>query len=460
MLVNMTSDFLQHILCFTILLGVSPRILRRPLRAQCLDIEERIARITDSKRTRVDLHKGVKGRHATRETRMEVVAWIAVCKFNCKLEGGFVRDWIVGNYTQRPQNLLNSPEQWVNYQGYDQIPYMDKQVVPADLDCHLPTDTNFDIEKFLDELHKYDIKCKVYRQSWRYVILLDEKEKTGPFTMDLIEPHVALTHDRIDFDVSNLYVEKDYTRELGMRVDIQQKPYSIELEAIVDNIKKKRFRILRSTDHTIQERINKMVNDRHWTQFGESFPYLPSPDPQYCSILVPLLSSSVLYKDVSTKIQTIGAGITIKSIEQIKNPLIEDAYEAMKSIIARECPGSNPNERELYHGTKGAAIQGITDYGFDDRYFSAGGKWGHGAYFADNPKKSDAYTIPDPTDQTKVIFYAKVLLGIQSVQNAANTTLASAPVNHHSVHGTGGSYEEYIVYRFGQALPYLKITYQ
>lgn len=445
---------------FKSLIGVSPRILRRPLRTQCLDIEERISHVTDSKRTRVDLHNGVKGRHATRETRMEVVAWIAVCRFNCKLEGGFVRDWIVGKHTQRPQQPLTDPKSWIKYQGCDKIPYMVKEVVPADLDCHLPVDANFDIEKFQDELHKYDIKCKVYRQNWRYVLLLDENEATGPFTMDLIEPHVALTHDRIDFDVSNLYLEKDYTREIGMRVDIQQKPCSIELEAIVDNIKKKRFRILRSNDHTIKERIDKMVNDRQWTQFGESFPYLPSPDPQYCSVLVPLLSTSVLYIDLKAKIETIGAGIEIKAIEQIKNPLIEDAYEAMKSIIARQCLGSNPNERELFHGTSDKAIQGITDHGFDDRYFSTKGRWGHGAYFADNPKKSHKYAHSDPNDQTRVIFYAKVLLGIPSIKTTDDKTLVSAPPDYHSVQGTGGAYEEYIVYRYGQALPYLKITYK
>jgi hypothetical protein len=26
---------------------------------------------------------------------MEVVAWLAVTKYRCKLEGGFLRDWIV-----------------------------------------------------------------------------------------------------------------------------------------------------------------------------------------------------------------------------------------------------------------------------------------------------------------------------------------------------------------------------
>ncbi|CAF3477414.1 unnamed protein product [Rotaria sp. Silwood1] len=366
--------------------GVPPRVLRPQMRSQCLDIEERISHITDSKQTRIDLYNATKGIHATRETRMEVVSWIAVCKFDCKIEGGFVRDWVV------------------------------------------------------DELHKYGIKCDVYRQAWRYVLLIDKDEKTGPYTMDLIEPHVALTHDRIDFDVSNLYLEKDYTREIGMHVDIQQKPCSIELESIIDNIKKKRFRVLRSIDNILRDRISKMADIRKWTQLGEPTSFIPSPDSKYISVLVPLPTSSVLYKDVSAKIRTIATEIQIKSIEQIRNPLLEDAYEAMKSLIARECPGSNPNERELFHGTKPESVQGITDYGFDDRYFSSSGRWGHGAYFADNPQKSHGYARPDINDGTHAMFYAKVLSGIPSVLNHDNPKLTSAPIGFHSVQGTGGQY--------------------
>ena len=338
-----------------------------------MDVEERIARVTDSKRTRIDLYNGTKGKNATRETRMEVVAWIAVCKFQCKLEGSFVRDWIVGKYTEHPSS---DPSSWVQYQGADQIPYMIKEVVPGDLDCHLSKDSNFDIENFRDELHKYGMKCEVYRQPWRYILLIDKDEPSGPFTMDLIEPHVALTHDRIDLDVSNLYVEKDYTREIGMRVDIQQKPCSIDLESIIENIRHTRFRVLHPIDIRLQDRINKMINIRKWTQVGEPLSFIPLPDPQYCSILVPLPPTSVLYTDITTKIQLI-EGAQIKSIEQIRNPLLEDAYEAMKSLIARQCPGDNPNERLLFHGTKDKLIQGITDYGFDDRYFSASGRWGN-----------------------------------------------------------------------------------
>ncbi|CAF4618627.1 unnamed protein product [Rotaria sp. Silwood2] len=363
------------IFVFVILLGVSPRILQPKVREKCLDVEERIARITDIKRTRVDLFNATRGSNATRESRMEAVLWVAICKFDCKIEGGFVRDWVVGKYIQRPTNTTK-PSDWVKYEGTDKIPYMIKEVVPSDLDCHLPKKIYFDIEKFKDELHKFGITCDVYRQSWRYVLLIDKDEKTGPFTMDLIEPHIALTHDRIDFDVNNLYLEKSYTREIGMMVDIQELPYSISLESIVKNIKEKKFRVLRPIDSLLQDRINKMKNIRNWTQSGEPFSIVPSPHSHIISVVVPLPSSSDLYQDLATKMQVIGGGIQIKSIEQIRNPRLEGLYEFMKTNIAGQCPQSNSKERYLFHGTKTDAVQGITDYGFDDRYFSSSGRWG------------------------------------------------------------------------------------
>ncbi len=346
------------------------------MRKDCHDIEKRISHITDSKRTLIDLYNGVKGLKATRETRMEVVAWIAVCKFDCKLEGGFVRDWVVGNDASKPNN---NPSSWIQYlanKKNEMIPYIIKEVVPGDLDCHLPSHQYFDIDKFQDELFKYDIICKVYREDWRYVILIDENTRTGPFTMDLIEPHVALTHDRIDFDVNNLSLEKDFTRDLAMRVDITQNPYSIELETIVDNIKNKRFKVLRPIDNQVKDRINKMTNIRGWTQLGEPFSVIPEPPHKYYALLVPLPSSTDLYKVLAQQMGTISNSVKVLSIEQIKNPYLEDAYEAMKKIIAKQCQGSNPNERTLFHGTHGPGINGITEDGFDDRFFNASGAWG------------------------------------------------------------------------------------
>ena len=193
--------------------------------------------------------------------------------------------------------------------------------------------------------------------------------------MDLIEPHVALTHDRIDFDVSNLVLERNYTRDLGMRIDIQQKPYSIELETIVDNIKNKRFQVLRPIDNRVTQRIHKMVDIRQWQQLGQPFNVIPNPHPRYNAVLVPLHYTSTLYQAVSQQMKWI-PGIRIVSIEQIKNPHLEEMYEGMKKLITRQCVKRIPNERELFHGTSGEAINGIVEDGFDDRYFSSSGLWG------------------------------------------------------------------------------------
>lgn len=46
----------------------------------------------------------------------------------------------------------------------------------------------------------------------------DPKKSFGPFLADLIEPHHVALHDRLDFDVNNLFVVSGFTHELGMKV--------------------------------------------------------------------------------------------------------------------------------------------------------------------------------------------------------------------------------------------------
>ncbi|CAF1054960.1 unnamed protein product [Didymodactylos carnosus] len=445
--------------------GVPPRTMKPQIRSLYSDVEERIARITDSKRTSVDLWSQLIGSKATRETRMEAVAWIAVCKFHCHLEGGFIRDWVVGSYTAKPKS---EPSIWLKRET--PIPYLDKELIPSDLDCHLPTHYYFDIDNFLDYLHKYHIECAVVRQDWRYIIIIDEHASTGPFTMDLIEPHVALTHDRIDFDVNNLYLEKDYKSELGMRVDITQKPYNIDLEATIYNIKNKTFQVLRHIDSIVSTRVDKMKS-RGWKQIGTEMNVIPNPAIRYNVVLVQLPPSSVLYGELNGQMISKIPNCQILSIEEIKNPLLEDVYLAMKMVIARTCKGHNPNECQLFHGTYGEAIDGILNDGFDDHNFSRQGLYGerevlglklsHGAYFADNPAKSHKYTEPDPVNKTRVIIYSKVILGTQYRLDQVNHELRTAPIGYDSVLGKHDlDFTEYIVYRYGQALPYLKIIYK
>ena len=57
------------------------------------------------------------------------------------------------------------------------------------------------------------------------------------------------------------------------------------------------------------------------------------------------------------------------------------------------------------------------------------------------------------------MYYNKVLLGIPTTLTATDQTLVSAPKGFHSVIGKHNNLTEYIVYRYGQALPYLKIVY-
>ncbi|CAF1493205.1 unnamed protein product [Didymodactylos carnosus] len=427
------------------------------MRKKCPEMEEKISHITDSKRTKIDLWNGLQGSKCSRETRMECVAWIAVCKFDCRLEGGFIRDWVVGNYVGRPSDSSLPPSKWIDYQKG--LPFINKEVIPSDLDFHLPIHVYFDIEKFLDELHRYQIDFKVFREDWRYVFLFDENAKTGPFTMDLIEPHIALTHDLIDFDVSNLSLEKDYTKELGMRVDITLPPYSFDLESTVDNIKNKRFQVLRPIDEeNMKERIAKMET-RGWKQTGEPVFVIPNPSSKYNFLIVALPKSIPLYKALSQDMQKIGSTIKIISIEQIKNPHLEETYESMKQLMAKQCENENPNERELYHGTRDDGINGILEYGYDDRFYHRDGAWGHGSYFADTPIKSHEYTAKSSKDHTRTIYYNKVLLGKQFKMDEIDQHLAAAPKDYHSIHGTVFKFDEYVVYRYGQALPYIKITY-
>jgi len=119
-----------------------------------------------------------------------------------------------------------------------------------------------------------------------------------------------------------------------------------------------------------------MTNIRGWTQLGEPFSVIPEPPAKYYALLVPLPSSTDLYQILSQEMKKISNSLQIISIEQVKNPYLEEAYEAMKKIIAKQCSGFNPNEQKLFHGTNGTGINGITEDGFDDRFYNATGAWG------------------------------------------------------------------------------------
>ena len=100
---------------------------------------------------------------------------------------------------------------------------------------------------------------------------------------------------------------------------------------------------------------------------------------------------------------------TIIKVSLIRNSNFDKIYEGLAEIIKTE-NNNDLNESHLLHGTSHAGAQGIIDSGFDDRWFK-NGAWGFGAYFADDPRKSNGYAPAENGVQN--IFICKVLLGKQ-----------------------------------------------
>jgi hypothetical protein len=121
-------------------------------------------------------------------------------------------------------------------------------------------------------------------------------------------------------------------------------------------------------------RINKMTN-RGWKQYGEPLSFIPAPADKDTFVEVELPSQTPTYRKIVEDFKKI-QNARILSIKQLRNPALENAYEASKRLIVKECPGKNPNERLLYHGTAFNNVNSIMEKGFDNRYFSNFGLYG------------------------------------------------------------------------------------
>lgn len=439
-------------------------------------MEERIARVADSRLTLSDLWQSVHGSAATRESRMEVVAWVAVCKFNCSLEGGFVRDWIVANERARPSPKIQPPE-WVKFDAITGTPCLLKELVPSDLDCKMPLDRYFDVKKFCDEINNFHMTPQVYRSRRSYRLLFDQYEPTGPFTLELIEPYSNVGFRIPDLDVNNLCVKRDQCSELIQRVDLSKPPCLVNVKQIVENIHIKKFHVLPSISELIMHRISKMKS-RGWTQLG--VPLINEPQqvkPKFTVTVLP--EKSDLYKTIGNAMRKITEG-TIVSIEQVQNSELESIYESMKNLIRNECLGGNANEQFLFHGTHTEKCNRVMQEGFDYGIFKTHGRFGeietmnkfirkivsnlfiigNGAYFSANPQTSHEYTVPADDPAIRIIIYTKVILGREMAIYNVDNTLCFAPRDHHSIHGVISDASEYIIYRLTQVLPFAVITYR
>ena len=138
---------------------------------QTIDVDsitEKIKRIADPIRSSLDIWKCVHGKDATRETRMEVVAWVACTQHSCRLEGGFVRDWVVGGFA----NVRRPPagDDWVQIMGKPDGDWQDRPELhpglgPQDLDMQrLAAGGWFDIERFVRSVQGHGISVDMVHQ--------------------------------------------------------------------------------------------------------------------------------------------------------------------------------------------------------------------------------------------------------------------------------------------------------
>ncbi len=102
-----------------------------------------MARVTNSKRVHGNLLRPAVGSSSTRESRIEVAAWVDICLLTCRVFGDFVRDWFVGGYSAKPTSNIPSSE-WITYTLHNdhvyknlKIPHVIKHLVLLDKD-HSP----------------------------------------------------------------------------------------------------------------------------------------------------------------------------------------------------------------------------------------------------------------------------------------------------------------------------------
>lgn len=409
----------------------------------------RLRRVTDPARTALDLWQWSKGKDATRATRMEVVAWVAVCEYDCRVEGGFVRDWVVRGHAEHPPT---PPSSWIEWDSGRKRFEVVKGVTPTDLDMELPFKF-VSMEKFINRLHKLGFQTEVQKFPQGYNFVVDRNAPTGPFTLDLIYPHNVATHDRVDFDVNNLYCVKGFCNEFGMRVDISD---HVTTEQIVQHTKNKELLVMKSRDGVgiMDERIKKMQT-RGWKLLGEIV-VTPNRGPKFGATFLPVSKLDPIFQRLQALFKDKLPAATITAVHSVSAYNLDMLYKAMQSQIELE-NGGNANEALLLHGTDPKNIQGIMDSGFDNRYWSSSGNHGHGAYFADDPAKSNQYA---KVTGERAMFWCKVLLGRPETVNTTNTSRKCPIKDCHSViYDSPGSFKEYMVYRYGQVKPYVLIRY-
>eukprot|EP00667_Euglena_gracilis_P000144 EG_transcript_144 len=455
----------RHVLIAPVVKRVDPYGLGLYQRPRLMDTDpgfaQRLHRVSSPKLTYLEKFSASVGPAATRETRMELVANIAINSFKCKLVGGFVRDWVVRGKADHGPYSGNFRD-WVDDKGVtnmERFPMKEEhnghRLLPKDLDFELPEEY-FDPYRFISEVQAMDIEVNYHQYiAQRHVFLLECKR--GPFTADFVESHFAIMHAVADLDANILSIEAPFHNMVGLKMKV---PRQFTVDGIVEHCRNTEMVVMRA-DGNIKQRVDKMVG-RGW-RVVDTVLVQPDYDDPSLSSLTALKSTDALWDKYQKVLQP--HGMTIQRMWSIHNTNMKSQFEALRDRIAAE-NNKDPNVRELFHGTKEPAARSILHSGFDDHCWNAGGYFGRGAYFADDPSLSKTFSDGH-------FFVCDVSLGRQDTRyhkNGGTPTQSPLGANFfpqqgcHSLLGNIlrlGSLRanEYVVYRYGQALPKFLIVY-
>eukprot|EP00931_Biecheleriopsis_adriatica_P079149 TRINITY_DN5255_c0_g1_i5.p1 TRINITY_DN5255_c0_g1~~TRINITY_DN5255_c0_g1_i5.p1 ORF type:complete len:428 (+),score=46.78 TRINITY_DN5255_c0_g1_i5:225-1508(+) len=176
----------------------------------------------------------------------------------------------------------------------------------------------------------------------------------------------------------------------------------------------------------------------------------PLSDPTLCEILQDALRNSSHSGPESQC--TPMASVTIRAVRPIINSRLWQDYQTFRESMQKEvawtghpCGCLEPsaawfdnidwverddsiNERLLLHGTRHSAVSKIAKLGFDERV-ARGGRYGDGAYFAENSCKSHQYSDMCAETGERCMILARVVLGIPYLTNGPMKSCRRPPLN-------------------------------
>ncbi|KAJ8321016.1 hypothetical protein KUTeg_002603 [Tegillarca granosa] len=159
-----------------------------------------------------------------------------------------------------------------------------------------------------------------------------------------------------------------------------------------------------------------------------------------------------------------------KDCQRIQNRSLYQQYVAKKKSIDAQNPSTVVNEKMLWHGTAGNAVDSINAYGFNRSYCGKNAVvHGNGVYFAANAAYScrTTYSPPDPSTGQRHIYQCKVLTGefaqgqqgMRVPPNKPSTSGAASHILYDSVVDNVNSPGIFVIFNDTQAYPEYHIIF-